>query len=241
MVWRIFAASAIGKHHLDTGLPCQDAFAWSREGERVIAVVCDGAGSARHSDLGARTCADAIARHAAATTADLAAGIRAAVAAARVELEQLAEARSIELRDLACTVVGALLTDDGGCLFHLGDGLAVVEFTGADAFVSGPENGEYANETYFLTGEDWADHLRIDHLPAPAALLALMSDGAMPFVANHAATALFRPFLDPVARFLAGVDEPSGADALVATLADERTWSITGDDKTLLLAFWDES
>jgi len=31
------------------------------------------------------------------------------------------------------------------------------------------------------------------------------------------------------------VSESEGSDALQATLADERTWSITSDDKTLLL------
>ena len=46
---------------------------------------------------------------------------------------------------------------------------------------------------------------------------------------------MFGPFIDPVRSYLASVSEAEGSEALLATLSDERTWSITSDDKSLLL------
>ena len=54
MGWRVFAASAIGKSHIDAGTPCQDASAHDVEGDTVLAVVCDGAGSQPLSHIGAQ-------------------------------------------------------------------------------------------------------------------------------------------------------------------------------------------
>jgi hypothetical protein len=98
-----------------------------------------------------------------------------------------------------------------------------------------PENGEYANETYFVTGDDWRSHLRVTSFSGAIRSVALMSDGAMPFAINRAKTGMFGPFIDPVRSYLATVNETEGSEALLATLSDKRTWSITSDDKTLLL------
>jgi hypothetical protein len=241
--WRVFAASATGKDHFDTGLPCQDAFAYRLIGTALVALVCDGAGSARRSELGAAACAQQMADRIAArlesgvapSALDLDA-IAADTGAVRAMIESLAIENGLELRDLACTLVGAVLDAAGGYLFHIGDGLGIVEISGGPPAISSPQNGEYANETWFITGDDWRDNLKVIPVPAGSNCVVLMSDGAMPFVMNREHSMLFPGFIDPVRRYLAGVDETEGSEGLQATLADERTWSITGDDKTLLLA-----
>ena len=64
-----------------------------------------------------------------------------------------------------------------------------------------------------------------------------MSDGAASFALDKGQRALFRPFVDPVCSWLAGTTDDAVAQAgLHATLDDERTHRITGDDKALLLA-----
>jgi hypothetical protein len=244
MNWRVFAASAIGKHHLDVGIPCQDAFAFERIGNYLIAAVSDGAGSAAHSEQGATTCVHAVVsglvqlvsiqNEAESVSIDT---ISEVIAQTRQKLGDLAAEQQFELRDLACTLVGAIIAPDGGWSFHIGDGLALATFDAGEPHISSPENGEYANETHFLTGENWAAHLRIMAVPANSRMIALMSDGAMPFVMNRARDALFEPFIAPVAKYLTSVSEEEGSMGLAATIGDERTWSITGDDKTLLLAF----
>lgn len=56
--WRVAAASAIGTSHVASGAKCQDANGvgvFDVAGEHIlILVVSDGAGSAKHSDIGAQ-------------------------------------------------------------------------------------------------------------------------------------------------------------------------------------------
>ncbi|MFT2153558.1 protein phosphatase 2C domain-containing protein, partial [Klebsiella pneumoniae] len=104
-----------------------------------------------------------------------------------------------------------------------------------------PENGEYANQTWFLTSDDWREHLHISQFSGRATRLVMMTDGVQPFALNRRGDALFSPFIDPVLRYVQQVSEAEGSEALRATLDDPRTWAITGDDKTLLVALRHEA
>ena len=245
MAWKVVAASATGRSHRESGTPCQDAFAFSQAGGSLVAVVCDGAGSALHADEGATT----IARQ---TVAALGARLRddrlgrdetdwagilaEAVAAARASLEHLVVGRHGQLRDYACTLVGVMAAPSGGCFFHLGDGVGICEYSDGAVVLSPPENGEYANETWFITDQEWRKRLRVTPFDGGVSAIALMSDGAESFVMDKGGTDLYRPFIDPVVRYLRQVDADQGARALQATLGDARTDAITSDDKTLVIA-----
>lgn len=238
MNWRIYAASAIGKGHIDTGIPCQDAFAQVSGNGRLVAAVCDGAGSAARSEIGATNCANTITSYLAAYAGDPAAACERDVIVKAVEAARTCiDARAVELalpsRELACTLVGTVLHEHGGCLFHIGDGVGVAELEIGPPVLSPPENGEYANETYFVTQNDWRSRLHVVPFSGGIRCLALMSDGAMSFAFKR--TGLFGPFIDPVKSYLSTVDEMEGSEALQVTLASEGTWKITSDDKTLLL------
>lgn len=252
MGWRIYAASATGTSHLDKGIACQDAFAFHADGELLVAAVCDGAGSAARSDEGSRLLADSVVaalserlREQPALLGgdrdEFAAIAADAVGAARERLTETAARAQARLSSYAATLVGFAGDAQHGWFFHIGDGIGVAEAEQPEqadraSAVSAPENGEYANETYFVTGEAWRHHLRVLAVPAPLARLVLMSDGAMPFAMDKGNTALFKPFIEPVARYLASVSESEGSRALGATLDDPRTHGITSDDKTLLIA-----
>lgn len=238
MNWRIYAASAIGKGHIDGGTPCQDAYAYASRNGRLVAVVCDGAGSAARSEIGAINCANTISEFLAAyagdpETACERSAIEQAIEAARACIESHAIEHALSSHDLACTLVGAVLYGQGGCLFHIGDGVGVAEVESESPILSLPENGEYSNETYFVTQNEWKAHLRVVPFSGGIRCLALMSDGAMSFAFKR--TGLFGPFIDPVKSYLSTVSESDGSTALKATLSGERTWKITSDDKTLLL------
>jgi hypothetical protein len=249
MGWRIFAAASIGSSHIEVGTPCQDAFAHALVGDTLLGVVCDGAGSQPLSHLGAQAVTSglvALLQQLEAGAAPLstlpdlefASAIAEAVGQVREALQKQASDNGVEISAYSCTLVGAVANATGGRFFHIGDGLAVAEHADAPSVVSLPENGEYANETYFVSGEQWREHLRFTAFTQTATRIALMSDGAMPFAMAKGNGGLFKPFMDPVEAYLAGVTEDEGSAALAGTLGDPRTYGITSDDKTLLIALW---
>jgi hypothetical protein len=245
MPWHVCAAAAIGRSHVDGGLPCQDAFAYERVGELLLAVACDGAGSQPHSAEGAQVLSTTVVATLAARARDGALAtpealhvcIRDAIGVARNELSARATQDGGQLTQYATTLVGTIVGPGGGWFFHVGDGVGVALASDA-CIVSLPENGEYANETFFVTGDAWEEHLRVMPIPGAVTCVMLMSDGAMPFVMSKDLAMPYRPFFDPVAQYHAGVDETTGSQALLGTLADPRTNTITSDDKTLLFALW---
>ena len=248
MQWKVFCASATGKHHLDGGLPCQDAVHHEGISEGFVGVVCDGAGSASHGGEGAAFVTQSFSRVLARAVTDgvldtRSAGepqatVRALLDEVRAQLVEAARERELELRDFACTLVACVVTGAGGCFVHIGDGFAIRLDPGGQSQLSPPENGEYADETYFVTDDRWADHLRITTLPppVPGQVVGLLSDGAAPFAVNRARSGFYPPFLDPIVAFLANCSPEQGNAALHDLLGSPKTFAITGDDKTLLLA-----
>src|SRR5208283_4372679 len=136
--------------------------------------------------------------------ARLEATIRCAIEAARSRLADLAVSRQLALHDFSCTLVGCVVSAGGGCFFHIGDGFAIAQGAAGDSVLSPPENGEYADETYFVTDENWKDHLRLTPISEinRGCLIGLMSDGTSPFAIDRLKTGFYRPFIDPVVNFL---------------------------------------
>jgi Protein phosphatase 2C len=252
-MWRVFSASATGKRNLEQGAAGQDASHCVVTDDVLVAVVCDGAGSVREGRTGSDFIARALAEQLSGTahadrnlpevqaegSAYLEATIHSAIDAVRTRLADLAASRELELHDFSCTLVGCVASPGGGCFFHIGDGFAIQQGAAGDSVLSRPENGEYADETYFVTDEDWKDHLRLTLLPAPGrgCVIGLMSDGTAPFAVNRARSGFFRPFIDPIAAFLREATALNGNEALRNLLESPRACEISSDDKTLLLAF----
>ena len=134
--FQVAGGSVTGRAHAVLGRGNQDAFAWTDDGGALVAVVCDGCSSGRHSEvgahLGARLVAAAVARALAAGADvgrdDLWEAVRGAVLGA---LRGLAGAMGGDLRRTVeefflFTVVGAVVGSGRTALFSVGDGLFVV-------------------------------------------------------------------------------------------------------------------
>ena len=252
-MWRVFCASATGQRNLDQGAAGQDASHYVVTEDVLVAIVCDGAGSVPDGRTGADFFAHTLAEELASTVhADrslcevqtessvrLEAAVRCAIDGVRTRLADLAASRQLSLHDFSCTLVGCVASPRGGCFFQIGDGFAIQQAANGDSALSHPENGEYADETYFVTDDNWKDHLRLTPLPAPerGCVIGLMSDGTAPFAVNRARSGFFRPFIDPIAAFLRDATAPNGNEALRNLLQSPRACEISADDKTLLLAF----
>lgn len=248
MKWKVFFASATGKHHLAGDVPCQDSGHYQVVDDFLVGIVCDGAGSASAGQAGAEYFSQEVGRQLAESIKagqfpqdgqpDYRAYLTGIIQAARTGLNETAAARELTLRDFACTLVGCVTSRAGGCFFHIGDGFAIYMKEDGESVLSLPENGEHSDETYFVTDDGWSEHLRVTALAeiSRGGVIGLMSDGTSPFAVNRPKTGFYRPFIDPVVKFLRNATEENGSLALKNVLADEKTFDITADDKTLLLA-----
>lgn len=254
MKWRAFYASVRGTSHEELGLPCQDACEVWDSGDVLIAAIADGAGSGSRSELGSACCVQSVVSslrryfdqppHGVDGSVDAIATSQSnlidIVDDARREVISLAGTKNLQPSDLACTLVGVVARlPDRGYFFHVGDGAAIANVSGAASreIVSAPENGEYSNETWFVTAEDWRNHLRITPIEHPIELLAVMTDGSVPLATTAKATTLFHGFIEPITNYLDTHPGEEGNAGLRSILDSTRTSNITNDDKSIVLAF----
>lgn len=240
--WRVAAARVPGPSHARAGIECQDAFAVVASPRGVAAVVSDGAGSAMRAGPGARLLSFATAERLArlldgAGPVD-AAAVRAAVTEAGEAWRRALARAGASLADHHATLVAAVLTDRGSAFAHVGDGLAGLaaaeDWPGA--VLSRPENGEFSNETWFVSAPHWQDHLRVTALPdaAPGDVAVLVTDGAMPFTVGPGGAGLEPGLLAPLSRHAAAEAPGQVALDIAGTLDGTAARRISGDDKTLV-------
>jgi hypothetical protein len=252
--WVVAAASVRGRGHEQTGAPCQDSstILLSPNGKWVALVASDGAGTAKFSDQGSKLVVDEIAKCLIRLSEDCDRRMPGAWVSDRV-IRDIVSVRE-RLRDLAgsdnisdyhCTLSAALLGPSGGLTIHLGDGAIFGGAAGTnrgevidlanDHFVSVPQNGEYANETVFLTERDWVKNIRIHPLSAVDWVM-LGTDGGMA-LAMLGESQPKSGFVVPVIRaVLKESDLESRCKALVRILDDRQADRLTNDDKTLIVA-----
>ncbi|MBU2893260.1 protein phosphatase 2C domain-containing protein [Colwellia sp. D2M02] len=237
MSTRFLGSAITGTSHLSKDIPCQDAWQVTKNSSGVVACLSDGAGSAVHSHIGSRLLVDTVCQalaHTISTDENTLSRIEGAISQVRDEVSKQGP-----LSDYHATLCGIVTNNNGSLVFHIGDGLiiGINPDDWSDFVVSEPENGEFAETTYFFTLPDWQSHLRYICAPERYKLWFLMSDGAASF---SALTNPYRPtenFLLPVHQYLKSVDSITGEQALANTLKDPRTDVITSDDKTLVWLF----
>ncbi|MCA9257676.1 MAG: protein phosphatase 2C domain-containing protein [Planctomycetales bacterium] len=246
--WSWIGQSVTGKSHRGEGAACQDAHAVRDLGEAksaLIACVADGAGSAKHGGVGARLACEAIMSQAVAhfESAGDFLGVSRDMAIAWCSQARERIRTHIDgaggggLRDYASTLCVALLDDECGCFFQIGDGAAVVRNAGVWGVVFWPQSGEYANSTNFLTSESYYE--RLDHCLAEGRFdaAALITDGLERLALSFDCQTLHEPFLAPLINALQTAEEPSSLQSdLERFLQSAAIESRSDDDKTLVFA-----
>lgn len=238
VTWRVAYASVTGRGHLKAGTRCQDAAAVCRVGGATAICVCDGAGSAPRSHLGAAAVAEAIAAFLAIEaglgrigklTSDL------IVAKALQAIEQVANENGGEWSDYACTLLGLAFDGDKVLTIHLGDGVIAAVQSGFPYALSKPDNGEFANETFFVTSPDAVERtrLRLSMVPPEITSFALMTDGAQASLYNRLTGEVSRA-VEQMASWLDEDSEESVANSLRQVIA-RRLAPRTHDDCTVVV------
>lgn len=248
--WLISLGSEIGSSHVDRNEPKQDS-GISRRTENGWAVFClsDGAGSsknsAKSSDFTSKFMTTELLQLAQ-NLDELGPGswindfIIQSIINLRKELRRRFE--TDDLSDYHCTLVAGLIGHGVGLAVHIGDGIIIGGKTNepepgsvtlnSDVTISWPENGEYANETYFLTESRWLHHLRIANLGNIDWLLAA-TDGGQDVISAKGDLDE-----DYIVKIFGEALINQGCETFLSDiLSGENADLKTHDDKTLLIAF----
>jgi hypothetical protein len=170
--WILVGASVIGKSHVETGKPCQDSHSYTMlNNEWGIAVTSDGAGSAKHSDIGSKAVSKMATKivfkkiveenkwH---LTNELPSQEEWSKIAKKGMLEiyaglkQYAIKNNYTLTDLACTLIVNVFSPKGLLVTHIGDGRAGYRTINGEWKASiTPHSGEESNQTIFITSAPW--------------------------------------------------------------------------------------
>lgn len=178
MHWLIEGDRTLGSSHAEQSLPCQDNICYVSKGNWHSVCISDGAGSSKFSEISSKFVSERFSQslllladlievkgpgswindHIIHDVLELRGGLKEHTA-------------STELDDYHCTLVAILVSQSVAIAVHIGDGAIIAgkckETSGSSSFLNGtlvaslPENGEYKNETYFITEPHWLKHLRI--------------------------------------------------------------------------------
>jgi len=135
-------------------------------------------------------------------------------------------------------LVAAIANERGGAFIHVGDGVGTA-FSSNNlkaSVVSKPENGEYVNQTYFVTEGNWEERLRIKPFYQYCDTILLMSDGVSGMAMSKGCNHLFDKFVSPLLSFIRDNEREDNEVAVKNTLSKEIVRRATGDDKTLVWA-----
>ena len=261
--WQVYGASSIGKSHIDSNLPNQDSIYLQKTEKGMVAVVCDGAGSAKFSQAGAAFFSQSIGKML------LSLGVNHSVSISGIAfdlvkvkqqiVEQLSQIRldlqsqlpaESSLRDYHTTFTGLLIhANHQALLVQIGDSPLITSqfvvrhphidyFTNLQVYGDDSKN-EYVNETHFITQDNWQSFLRVEPIDlSQVDCLALMSDGCADLVFEGASVTpkIYRPFFGNLLFNLTQSQSSQQGSAIIEqALGNPATYRLTGDDKSLVV------
>jgi hypothetical protein len=190
---RVAAASVRGQSHRTENTPCQDAVFEERSSYLSGVCVADGAGSCVASHIGARITTEWTARYVrrefAAMFEEPDAGSSKLLIDLKHHLTSEAALCGCKPSDLSCTLMFAFAEtrrrEVRYLCGNLGDGVILMQQNGITKILMNADNGEFANQTWFVTSSDANTHFRVCTGSCPVESLPgwlLATDGAWPFL-----------------------------------------------------------
>ena len=239
-------------------MPNQDSFRYRTipEQQILVAAVSDGAGSSPKSQVSSSI---AVLRAVDVTTdalvkdADLETALRAGFEAAMSAVHKMAARdRKNDISSYHATLVLAAWTPDGIAAIQVGDGAAIVTTPDGPKMLTIPQQGEYANETYFITMPQAPNIAFFNHTEDADGLI-IFTDGLQKQAVDFAHKRPYPEFVDAALGASAHEDEQtetetrirSSSSSRIRTAADlmlhewlarEQVAENNSDDSTIIVA-----
>ena len=195
----------MGRRHEAEGMPNQDSFRYRTipEQQILVAAVSDGAGSSPKSQVSSSIAVlravdvttEALVNDATMETA-LRSGFEAAMSAVH---RMAARDHCHDISSYHATLVLAAWTPDGIAAIQVGDGAAVVTTPDGPKMLTIPQQGEYANETYFITMPQAPDIVFFNHTEDADGLI-IFTDGLQKQAVDFANKRPYPEFVDAAHR-----------------------------------------
>lgn len=250
--WRAVATSVTGKSHDRTKTPCQDSHrleVLTEQGPIVVLIASDGAGSASRSEEGsARACQELCDNvrlyiEEGGKLKDVTRELASLwVENAAEAVQQAADQEGKPLREFACTLLAAMVSEDHALFMQIGDGAIVFWGHGEDdwCIASWPQHGEYLNTTRFLTEPASRQAFEFTSAAVPIYEVAVFTDGIESLVLHYATQTVHSPFFDGMFPAIRALEHPGFnarlSDQLSLYLASPAITERSDDDVTLLMA-----
>ena len=201
---KVVAASVTGLLHANNNAACQDCYKYAF-GKNLVAVVSDGAGSAKYGKIGAKNVCEVLCDLLKnATFSKIEEEIIKSVNVVRQKLlfHRLNKTKKdAGLAVFAATIVGVVYHKGCGVFFHIGDGAALSLSDDVNFVASRPENGNFSCETFFFTQQNWLENLRFTRIQNAKSIL-LMSDGLTSFAFKSDFREIESKFIYPINDYL---------------------------------------
>jgi Protein phosphatase 2C len=251
--WRAASACETGTSHISSGSPCQDYVAHriirAKGGQVFVSVVSDGAGSAKHSQIGSWLASSSFIElvelyfENGGRVVDIDRDrVASWIVGTAERLIDRARDDGNDPKEYSCTLIAAIIGPSAAVFAQIGDGAVVVSHGEADgwSWVFWPQHGQYANQTTFVLSANALAALEFSLAPRRIDEFAMFSDGIERMVL-HGATktvndAFFEQMLIPVRASKArGLDQKL-SEKLKEYLGSPAVNARTNDDKSLLMA-----
>lgn len=183
-------ATEQGVSHKISDTPCQDSVLVKQEDSYLFLGLADGAGSAKHSDIGSNLILKFLAIHMQISfdyyLNNLEKSNKNLLGRIHLALVAIAKIKNVEIKDLSSTLQFIAVYYDEYIIVHIGDGvIGTLDNNDNLSVISEPENGEYSHLTHFTTTLD-SKRVRIYRGKIKDINgLALMSDGVEESLYNY--------------------------------------------------------
>jgi serine/threonine protein phosphatase PrpC len=260
VIWKSITRSVIGTSHRQQQLPCQDYGCDRILNEVIVGAVADGAGSAKHADIGAKLAVTSAIECLASTEEWLQHEQKTSwqllskapsqeqvhklflktVTQVRETLKHHAFKNGLVVDDLACTLLAFLATPSWMAAMQIGDGFMVVRLKGQDyQLLFQPDKGEYANQTTFVTSATAVEEMQVRFVSGQQMFICASTDALERVAIRISDWKAFPPFFKPLEEYLMETADLNRDDRyLMQFLRSERLNERTDDDKTLLLCLY---